>query len=97
MSSGELTCQELVTLVTDYLEGFLPAQEQLRFEQHLLECAGCQAYLDQLRTIAAQARRPSERDLSPEVRDALLRAFRKLQGMMLQPTTTCSRVTMSGR
>jgi anti-sigma factor RsiW len=77
MSSGELTCRELVKLVTDYLEGFLPAPEQLRFEQHLLECVGCQAYLDQLRKIAVQARRLSEVDLPPDVRDALLRAFRK--------------------
>jgi anti-sigma factor RsiW len=77
MSSGaDLSCQELVELVTDYLEGVLPAQERLRFEQHLLECDGCSAYLDQMRKIVAQARRLSEADLSPDVRERLLQAFR---------------------
>jgi anti-sigma factor RsiW len=78
MSSGDdLTCQELVELVTDYLEGALPAQERVRFEEHLLECAGCHGYLDQVRKIVARARRLSEADLSPDVREKLLYAFRK--------------------
>ena len=34
-TSRELTCQELVELVTDYLEGALPAAERARFEAHL--------------------------------------------------------------
>ena len=41
----ELTCRELVELVTDYLEDRLPAHERARFEAHLGECAACAAYV----------------------------------------------------
>lgn len=44
-----MTCQELVELVTEYLEGSLPPLEFQRFEQHLASCAGCAAYVDQMR------------------------------------------------
>ena len=35
MPAQELTCQQLVELVTDYLEGALSAPERARFEAHL--------------------------------------------------------------
>ena len=50
MDEGELTCRELVELVTDYLEGALGDDERARFEAHLGGCAGCTAYLHQMRT-----------------------------------------------
>ena len=46
----ELSCQELVELVTDYGEGALPADERRRFDWHLEQCPGCRIYLEQLRT-----------------------------------------------
>jgi anti-sigma factor RsiW len=50
MSSVEaLSCQELVELVTDYLEDALPSEERTRFEAHLAECGNCQQYLHQMR------------------------------------------------
>ncbi|MDQ5874162.1 MAG: zf-HC2 domain-containing protein, partial [Actinomycetota bacterium] len=45
----ELTCRELVELVTDYLEGGLTPEDRMRFEEHLLICEGCSAYVDQVR------------------------------------------------
>lgn len=72
----EMTCRELVELVTEYLEGGLSAVERTRFEAHLASCAGCRAYLDQFRhTIEALGRLPEE-SLSSEARAALLDAFR---------------------
>ena len=72
----ELPCQELVELVTDYLEDRLPPLERKRFEAHLAECEACRAYLEQFRaTIRALGRLPEE-SLSPEARTALLTAFR---------------------
>ena len=44
-----MTCKELVELVTDYLEGKLPAVDAARFEQHLSICDGCTNYLEQMR------------------------------------------------
>ena len=38
---AELTCREIVELVTDYLEGRMPLPERTRFEQHLVYCNGC--------------------------------------------------------
>jgi anti-sigma factor RsiW len=72
---GELTCQELVELVTDYFEGALSARDRARFERHIAGCADCTTYLDQMHiTIRALGRLPQE-TVSPAARDALLGAF----------------------
>jgi anti-sigma factor RsiW len=75
----ELTCQELVELVTDYLEERLPAAERARFEAHLADCSACRTYLEQMRqTVQALGMLPED-SLSPAARDALLAAFRDWQ------------------
>jgi anti-sigma factor RsiW len=72
----ELSCQELVELVTDYLEGALPEELHDRFERHIGHCSGCQAFLEQMRgTIRATGTLTVE-SLSPEAESALLDAFR---------------------
>jgi anti-sigma factor RsiW len=47
---GMLTCQELVELVTAYLEHALPAEERSRFEEHLAVCPPCVRYVRQVET-----------------------------------------------
>ena len=69
---AQLSCQELVELVTDYLEGALPRRERLRFERHLDRCDGCWAYLEQMRQTIALAGRLGVEDLSPEAQAALM-------------------------
>jgi anti-sigma factor RsiW len=49
LAADRLTCQELVELVTDYVEGALDPDERSLFEEHLARCAGCVNYVDQLR------------------------------------------------
>jgi hypothetical protein len=71
-----ITCQEVVELVTDYLEGTLPAAEVELFEQHLNFCEGCGSYVGQMRTTVATVGRLREQDLSPETRERLLAAFK---------------------
>ena len=71
-----LTCQELVELVTDYLEGALPPTESRRFVQHLDVCPGCVTYVEQIRETVRQTGRLREDDLAPAARDALLAQFR---------------------
>jgi anti-sigma factor RsiW len=73
---SEITCAELVELVTAYLEGALPAEDRLRFEQHLVMCEGCVTYLDQMRETIRLAGRLGEKHLDDGARDALLHAFR---------------------
>ncbi len=71
-----LSCQELVELVTDWLEGRMTAPARARFEAHLAECDGCTAYVEQLRRTIQVAGRAGPEDVSAEARSKLLAAFR---------------------
>jgi anti-sigma factor RsiW len=76
----QLSCRELVELVTDYLEGALPEGERARFEDHISRCDGCETYLAQMRqTIELVGHLPAEA-LSPEAERELLEAFRGWRG-----------------
>ncbi|CDO30238.1 anti-sigma factor family protein [Mycolicibacterium porcinum] len=73
---SSMNCNELVELVTAYLEGSLDLETRARFDTHLLECDGCENYVQQLQaTVKTLGRIPSE-DLDPEFRNRLLSAFR---------------------
>ena len=72
----QLSCQELVELVTDYLEGALSAEDATRFEEHIGRCTGCEAYLEQIRQTIALTGRLRPESLSPEAERELLDAFR---------------------
>lgn len=72
----ELTCQEFVELVTDYLEGALPATERSRFDAHLADCDYCVDYLEQIRQTIRTLGHLREEDIAPAARDRLLAAFR---------------------
>ena len=72
----EMSCRELVELVTDYLEGALDPGAQQRFEAHLRICDGCVAYVEQMRTTGRILGRIPEESLPPDIRDRLLMVFR---------------------
>ena len=76
-SHEHVSCQEVVELVTHYLEGALSPDEAALFEQHLNFCDGCDWYLDQMRATVATVGRVSEEEIPPETRDKLLTAFRE--------------------
>jgi anti-sigma factor RsiW len=71
----ELSCQELVELVTDYLEDVLPPRERERFDAHVADCPGCDIYLEQMRTTIALSAATGGLESRPEV-SGLLEAFR---------------------
>ena len=73
---NELSCQELVELVTDYLEGALPPTTRTRFEAHLSVCDGCARYLEQMRLTIAAVGRLTEETIEPAARDDLMQLFR---------------------
>jgi len=75
-NAQDLTCAELVELVSDYIEGALALCDRVRFEEHLTICTGCANYLDQMRTTIALTGRLRVDDLSPEVWADLVDAFR---------------------
>ncbi len=80
LPTTELTCREMVELVSDYLEGALTDHDRARFEQHLVLCDGCTAYLDQMRRTIALVGRLRERVLDLPSRDRLLETFRTWTG-----------------
>jgi hypothetical protein len=73
----DLTCRELVDLVTDYFEHALSEQDRARFEQHLLGCKSCVAHLSQMRATLRALGRLREEDVSAEAQTSLLGAFRR--------------------
>jgi anti-sigma factor RsiW len=75
-NAPELTCVELVELVTDYLEGELSDGERRRFEDHVRDCEGCTSYIEQIRETIAVVGRIEPEDLSDASKAELLAAFR---------------------
>ncbi len=73
---AEMTCRELVELVTAWLDDALPAPERARFEAHLADCPYCRTYLEQIRQTAQLLGGLSESTIDPAARDALLARFR---------------------
>jgi anti-sigma factor RsiW len=75
----DVACRDLVTRITDLLDGRLSPEEMRAVEGHLGECPGCAAAVEQFRrTIELLGRLPDDdvRALDPDVADALARAFR---------------------
>jgi anti-sigma factor RsiW len=76
LRAPQMSCRELVTLVTEYLEGTLAARDRRRFERHIRGCDGCTTYLEQMRRTVRLTGTLEESDISPAAREELLAAFR---------------------
>jgi anti-sigma factor RsiW len=74
---NEMACQELVEVITDYLEGTLPQSDRARFDAHLAACPGCREYLEQMRALIRLSGSLTAKSIEPATRDSLLRAFRR--------------------
>ena len=73
---GNMSCRELVELVTDYFDEVLPAADRTRFDEHLRGCPPCVVYLRQMRmTMSAVGATREDLERSPAT-EALLQAFR---------------------
>jgi anti-sigma factor RsiW len=75
-----VTCQDLIGLLLEYLEGTLGADVMAEFERHLEACAPCRAYLRTYR----RTRELTAEAMAVEM-PAELRAL--LQEMLRQATT----------
>jgi anti-sigma factor RsiW len=71
----EIVCQQWVEIVTDYLEGTLPADLQASADRHLAACPHCREYLEQMRRTISLARGLRDDDVPSDVIDALARAY----------------------
>ena len=76
---ADMPCQQVVEVITGYLEGSLGWRERRRFERHLRACDACTRYLEQMReTLDLLGTVPVD-TLSPEAQSTLLDAFRNLK------------------
>jgi anti-sigma factor RsiW len=71
-----MDCNELVELVTAYLDDALDQDTRERFDLHLLECDGCENYLQQFRSTVRTLGALGDGELDAGFRDRLLNAFR---------------------
>lgn len=75
-----MNCDELVELVTAFLDGELPPGDERRVTEHLAECDGCTTYVAQFRTtVGALGHLPADQvaELPAQARESLLAAFRR--------------------
>lgn len=72
----DLSCQQVVELITEYLEDVLSRSDRKRFERHLRACPNCTTYLEQMRVTIAATGRLTPDDLAPEVRQEFTDLFR---------------------
>lgn len=76
LAGDDMSCRELVELLTDYLEGALPAPQKARLEAHLEECPGCTEYLAQMRLTLRLSGSVAADAILPGDRERLLHTFR---------------------
>ncbi len=74
--AADMSCQEFVELVTDYLEDALDPSTRARFEHHMGLCLGCEVYLRQMEETAARLGSIPAESLPPYAQTTLLEAFR---------------------
>jgi len=75
-SPEPLSCQALIELVTEYLEGALASDDRLALERHVAICPPCRGYFAQMRRTIEVGGAVPEEDLSPELRERMVEAFR---------------------
>ena len=73
---SDMDCNELVELVTAYLDDSLDPDTRARVDLHLLECDGCENYLRQFRATIRTIGTIDDGQLDPDFRGRLLNAFR---------------------
>ena len=73
----ELTCQQVVELVTEYLENALLQDLRTRFEGHVATCPGCDTYLEQVRQTITMLHQLAETPVFPTTKQQLLQRFQE--------------------
>jgi anti-sigma factor RsiW len=77
---SDMTCIELVDVITEYLDGDMPPDGRARFEHHLAGCPFCTDYVAQMRGTIARMGTLAADQLSPATQAGLLDAFRGWHG-----------------
>jgi predicted anti-sigma-YlaC factor YlaD len=75
-TEDELSCQQVVELVTDYLENALLPETQKRLEEHVAECPGCENYIEQMQLTIDMLHQIARTSAFPATKQELLQLFR---------------------
>jgi len=73
----DLVCQQVVELVSDYLEDALSRSDRKRFEAHLRNCPNCTNYLEQMRATIRATGALQPDDLSPDALQEFTELYRQ--------------------
>ncbi len=76
LNMDNLSCQEVVELVTDYLEQALLPEKRIQFEEHIADCPGCLTYIEQIQQTIVMLRNLAKQPMFPETKQELLEIFR---------------------
>ena len=74
------SCQEVVELVTDYMENVLLPEMRKRLEEHVAECPGCETYIEQIRQTISMLHHMVKGQASPVMKQELLQFFHAMSG-----------------
>ena len=77
MLRRDLVCQQVVEMVTAYLEGALSRSDRRRLEKHLAGCPLCTEYLAQIRETIRLTGRVAAEDLTLQMRADLTEVYRR--------------------
>ncbi len=72
----EVVCQQLVELVTDYLQGDLKPADRAAVERHLAVCGHCAGYVEQVRRMLELTAAPAPEPVPDAFLDELTARFR---------------------
>jgi anti-sigma factor RsiW len=72
----DMMCQELVEVLTEYLDATLGAHDRARLEAHLTICHDCREYVAQFQRTVVLTGRADSGTLAPALREELRSAFR---------------------
>lgn len=78
--TDDVSCRELVELMSEYLDKALPNDALEAVSAHLTDCPGCQSALSHLQQTIAVTRTAEVAALTPEVRRRLIDEFRRING-----------------
>lgn len=75
-TEADVTCREVVELLSDYLDDAIRAPDWARLDAHLAACDGCSAALEQLRETVRVTGTLTEERVAEERLEPVRTAFR---------------------
>jgi hypothetical protein len=70
------TCEEVVELTAEFVDGAMSPAQMTQFEMHLNFCDGCFYFVDQIRETAGLARHTDVEQIPEDTKAKLVQAFR---------------------